>query len=352
MTAAAVGAAATEHRPALDGIRGVAVVLVVMAHTKMTPLVGGGQTGLVLFFALSGYLITTNLLRERGRSGKVRLGRFYVRRARRLYPALFVMVATVTALGWISAGDALWSVTYLGNWVRALGVTNLGSVGHTWSLAVEEQFYLVMPLLVASVAVRRLRVVLIVAAVGVMVWRPVLWLVTGDAVRVEFGFDTRADAIVLGCLLATMLTRPSRWLVTLAAVVLGVLSLTEVATFTVSLTLSALAAVVLVAHAATSHGPLEHPVMAWLGTRSYGIYLWHAPLLWRADELGVRDGKLTLVLLALTGLLAEGSYRFVEQRFRLHGTHVHPDPELRGTVRVFADLEADQVRRVSGVRGA
>ncbi len=303
-------------------MRGLAVALVVAAHTGYGPFDGGGVTGLVLFFALSGYLITTNLLSERARTGGVQLGRFYVRRARRLFPALFTMLAVVVALGWVAPGDAAWSATYLGNWVRALGVTDLGNVGHTWSLAVEEQFYLAMPLLVAAVPLRRLRTGLLLAASAVMVWRPILWLLTGDEVRVEFGFDTRADAIILGCVLACSVMRPGRALTVAAAVTLTWVTVAPAHVFTVGMTISALAAVVLVAHAATRTSGLGHPVMGWLGTRSYGIYLWHAPLLWQADLTG-RDMPTTVVLVALTGLLAEASYRFVEVplRARSHATY-------------------------------
>lgn len=304
------------HRPELDGVRGLAVALVVAAHTGYGPFGGGGVTGLVLFFALSGYLITSNLLRERHRSGRVRLGRFYLRRARRLFPALFTMLAVAVALGWVSPGGAAWSATYLGNWIRALGVADLGNVGHTWSLAVEEQFYLVMPMLVAAVPLRRLRVGLAFTSGAVMIWRAVLWLLTGDAVRVEFGFDTRADAIILGCLLAGSVYRPGGATTAAAVATMIWVTVASPAIFTVGMTVAALAAVVIVAHAATRTSWLAHPVMAWLGTRSYGIYLWHAPLLWWGDTRG-RDGADTIVLLALTALLAEASYRFIEVPLRV-----------------------------------
>ncbi|HEX3801436.1 MAG TPA: acyltransferase [Solirubrobacteraceae bacterium] len=140
------------HRPVLDGLRGVAIVLVILTHTSVLP---NGYVGVDLFFALSGFLITTLLYEEWDRHGRISLKRFYERRARRLLPALGVLLviavvvngACYSMTGWSLGKKALLSLLFVNNWIAASGhASDLGSLNPTWSLAQEEQFYLVWPL--------------------------------------------------------------------------------------------------------------------------------------------------------------------------------------------------------------
>src|SRR4051812_44258785 len=135
----------------LDGLRAFAVILVIATHSIADLPIGG--VGVLLFFVLSGYLITTLLIRERDATGRIALRLFYLRRAIRLYPALIVMLVVTVALG-ASVGSALMAATYTTNLFNSLGIGN-SPYGHTWSLAIEEQFYLLWPFLLPMVLRRR-----------------------------------------------------------------------------------------------------------------------------------------------------------------------------------------------------
>ena len=146
MTASSAPGIATDRRPDLDGVRGVAIALVLTGHAVAGPVAASGVT---LFFGLSGYLITGLLLRERARTGSVNLRRFYWRRLTRLGPPLLLAVVVVglvkLAAGGLATSTVLAPLTWTTNYVQLLGREVL-LLGHTWSLAVEEQFYLLWPL--------------------------------------------------------------------------------------------------------------------------------------------------------------------------------------------------------------
>ena len=311
------------HRPELDGVRGVAIILVVFAHYEVPMFAGGGGTGVVLFFVLSGYLITSLLLGEHQRAGTIDLPRFLWRRARRLAPALGVLVIVVGGLRLASLQDSLLVTTYLGNWATAAGVSDLGVLRHTWSLATEEQFYVVMPLAVMAVgSTRRLRAVAIAGIVVVTTWR-ILALHHGyGQMRLEYSLDTRADALLVGVGLATLGRRRLRPFVPILAAIVMVGLTQRAAPFAqwiqLDLSLAAIASAGLVWHGATSSSPLlSHPALVWAGRRSYSLYLWHPVLVWAAFE---RYGPLSwgerAWLLPLTLLVTELSYRLIEQRLR------------------------------------
>lgn len=209
--------------PALDGMRGVAVLLVVAYHGERSLMPRGGAIGVTMFFTLSGFLITTLLLRERERSGRIGLGRFYWRRGLRLLPALVTLVAVTCAYAWLTGKQprtldaALPVLLYFGNWMRTLRDTEgLGLLEHTWSLSVEEQFYLVWPLAVmgAAALVRKARqaeAVLFLAVAGSaasLIWRLQLWdedAPRWSAARLYNGTDAVADQLLVGAALAAAL---------------------------------------------------------------------------------------------------------------------------------------------------
>src|SRR5579875_1756575 len=167
------------RRPVLDGLRGVAILLVMLTHTSVLP---NGYVGVDLFFALSGLLITTLLYEEWDRCGRISLRRFYGRRARRLLPALglLIVVALIVDMvcypmtGWPFAKKALTSLLFVNNWIAATGhASDLGSLNPTWSLAQEEQFYLVWPLVLVLLlrcrARPRLVAAMLLVAIGLLI---------------------------------------------------------------------------------------------------------------------------------------------------------------------------------------
>lgn len=300
------------YRRSLDGLRGVAV-LMVMAHHAPFSFAQGGFLGVDVFFVLSGFLITALLMQERDRTGAVSLRNFYARRALRLLPALLVMLSTVLVMPWLflPPGISPWPLAasvllYSANWVSAYRLVNLDVLTPTWSLAIEEQFYLLWPPLLTLLLTLKIRRRWIVGLLGLgivsaSVIRVVLWDVFGPDVspRLYYGLDTHMDALLLGCLvglLAAWDRLPKHgWLLgatkcaTLAAVgVLGFLALAspspDTAAFFKGVELMAcLAVAVLIAGLVTAPPRvaslvLEHPALVWVGRISYGLYLWHVPV--------------------------------------------------------------------------
>jgi peptidoglycan/LPS O-acetylase OafA/YrhL/lysophospholipase L1-like esterase len=347
------------YLPGLDGVRALAVSAVLLFHLPAR-LLPGGFLGVDVFFVLSGFLITSLLLGEVEGRGSIGFAQFYVRRARRLLPALLVVLAASAALVLTVARDAasvfrddlLSAVTYTANWWYVIDERSyFESLGrppmlqHLWSLALEEQFYLVWPaVLLVSWRLGRRRVVGLVAPGGAVVstvWMSVLaagghGAGSAELARVYFGSDTHAMTVLVGAALATV-WRPARLPRTIPqsgqvamGVAGGAAALTLVAAFLTvgeatawlyhgGFLLVAGAAALLVAaaaHPGASFGQaLGAPALRWLGTRSYGIYLWHWPifLVTRPDlDLAYGGWAAAATSLTVTGLVAEASYRWVE----------------------------------------
>lgn len=315
------------RRAALDGLRGLAVLLVVASHAGFTPPSAGGVVGVTVFFTLSGFLITALLLAERDRGG-VRVGKFYERRARRLLPALFAMLAAVSvlslAMGMRTADVARGLVPtalYYGNWERATG-EHLANWSHTWSLAVEEQFYLLFPLLL--IAARRHLVAACWLGVGwAVVGRLVLWDGGAGLDRVYYGTDMHIDALLVGALLATWMhgrserdSHPRVALVLVAALVALAFVGGDLAIFVGLPTLVPILAAGVLWCTAQGAGSrlLSWRPLTYVGGRSYAIYLWHYPLLVMfGSEVA---SALNVVLVVVTLAVAEASWRWVETPFR------------------------------------
>ncbi|MEI6624135.1 MAG: acyltransferase [Actinomycetes bacterium] len=209
------------YKPALNGLRALAVLAVVTTHAWWR-IVPGGGIGVDLFFALSGYLITSLLLAEVDQTGLVDLPRFWGRRALRLLPALFLMLAAVVIYFRPPIIDVFSAAFYFANWRRVAG-DNLGPLGPTWSLSVEEQFYIIWPLVVVLCVFlsrrghARLASVLAWASILGCVVAPALrFALSDDPTRIGNGTDTRLDALMMGCLLATLISlhgmRVADWL--------------------------------------------------------------------------------------------------------------------------------------------
>lgn len=321
------------RRPDLDALRGVAVLLVVLAHAAVPGLPSTGTIGVTAFFVLSGWLITSLLLAE---DGGPDLPAFWRRRARRLLPALvalLLVLGAVDALTGVVAfappAAALGALLFVDNWAPMLGVP-LQGLNHAWSLAVEEQFYLLWPLAVAVAARGRdpRRRLAIVAALGVLGSVGVTLLLAARGASTErlyYGTDVRVAALLVGALLAC---RPpagagrrgvgSRGWLLASVLLLALAALPPQSRVTLVLTpwLTAVVTAGLVACAAT-------PTWRWLrhlGERSYALYLWHHPLLivavpWLLQERGGSRPWLVLGAIALSVVLAEASWRWVEQPF-------------------------------------
>lgn len=329
------------QRPALTGLRGVAIVLVLLAHfdnPTTSPLTGAGAVGVSMFFTLSGFLITALLLEERQATGRVSLGDFYRRRARRLMPALWAMVLAVLALqafGRSVGVDAPMAVAALASvsnwWQNAHGFGH--ALGHTWSLSIEEQFYLFWPvaLTVASRWGRRA-----VAAVAVVVIG-----CSGLALAIPGGSDDKgtveqAGAIMAGCLLAAVVSgRPRREAGSYLLAVAGLAGLAPMLWLHGTVPLWAYTAVppvftcMVLWSLASGPGPrwLCGPVLGWFGKRSYGIYLWHYPVIYLSSGGGGAIApwqETQAIRLAVTLAVAELSWRLVEQPFQRRGHATRP----------------------------
>jgi peptidoglycan/LPS O-acetylase OafA/YrhL len=317
------------RRPALDGLRGVAIALVLLAHSQHGFAESSGAVGVTAFFTLSGFLITSGLLEQIDGAGHVSLKRFWSRRVRRLVPALWLYVLATSVLsalgvvGFITSPPVIiTTLVYALNWVRAF-VAVPESVAITWSLAVEEQFYLLWPL--AFLAARRWpRFPIYAAAVGVLVaplLRFAMWGSGGGADRIYYGTQGHMDALLLGCLLAYWVrTRRSlpRWAAPVAWAVLVGCSLASRGAFSILAlpTLVPLASCALIVWCMSPRAAMTNPAARWLGQRSYGIYLFHYPLLMIVTPI---YGVPVWVTLPAALLVSEVSYRFVEQPFLRRG---------------------------------
>ena len=347
--------------PGLDGVRALAVLAVLVYHAEAAWL-PGGFLGVEIFFVVSGYLITSLLLSEYRADHTVDLKKFWQRRARRLLPALFVLifavlVYAVTFLPDEVTGlraDALSAFTYSTNWYLILAQESyFETVGrpsllrHLWSLAVEEQFYLLWPLLFTSLLVRlkaqHAMLVLMAGAGTSALWMGTLFQPDTDPSRVYYGTDTRAAGIFLGAALAFVwtpgVTTASRtrvrcWLlettawIALGTLVVMCLRVNEFAPFLYygGMLLVAVATTLMIAAVVHPQSPLFRPLMSnsvlrWIGVRSYSLYLWHWPvcMVTRPQVDVTIDGAVLFALrMGVTFVLAELSYRLVETPIR-HG---------------------------------
>ncbi len=351
------------YLPGLDGLRAIAIIGVLLYHAGLD-WVPGGFLGVDVFFVLSGFLITSLILEEYDRSGRVDFRRFYLGRARRLLPAVLLLLVVVGAAvllfyrDALSAfrEDALATILYLNNWwYIALDQSYFESMGrppllkHLWSLAVEEQFYLIWPA-VALFLVRRggrplVRRVAIVVAVASTVWMAFLAIrggypVDADPSRAYFGTDSHSMGLLIGAALATV-WRPGRLNASLPssprAIVtgIGVAMLAVVLGFYFFvgeftpwlyrggfLALAVFTAVLIAAvtHPSSPLGPLLGVgVLRYLGRRSYGIYLWHWPI-FMVTRPGIdvpwSEPVAFVARMTITLAIAEASYRLVEMPIR------------------------------------
>jgi peptidoglycan/LPS O-acetylase OafA/YrhL len=370
------------YSPGLDGLRAFAVIAVLLYHAQLA-WIPGGFLGVEVFFVISGYLITALLLAEWRQRGRIDLKTFWLRRARRLLPALYVLLVVTLAFAVVFLpgevaglrGDVLAAFGYVTNWYLIFGQESyFEAVGrpsllqHLWSLAVEEQFYLIWPPILAlglCIGATRLRQrrVLRVALFGALASAAAMALLYAPGVdpsRIYYGTDTRATGLLCGAALAFLWSpgekyRPSEarhrrlklaprgrfrrrwgWTAPLLLDILGFGALGGLVWFCLHLGefqpflymggfalvgLTTTATIMAVVHPNTLIGArlLGSAPLRWVGVRSYGIYLWHWPvfMVTRPDLDVPFDGLSLLALrLAATVILADLSYRYIETPIR------------------------------------
>jgi len=348
----------------LDGLRAIAVAAVVLFHADFY-WARGGYLGVDLFFIISGFLITGLLAREVDATGRIRLGDFYWRRAKRLLPASWLMMAAVVVAAALIARDALphlrtdtvASLLYVTNWellhsntsyFEATGRPPL--LQHLWSLAIEEQFYIVWAplalLVLPRIGRRALTFVAIALGAASAAWMAMLahkmgYPEQGDPSRLYFGTDTHGFALLLGAALGlwwqpAQKTEKLRWFTHAFGVLLGVAALAGMGFLFATMgeetptlypwgfLLAAAASLALVAtatHPGLVFGRwLDMRPLRWIGERSYGIYLWHWPIFMLTrpgiDLRGLDNNSVFALRIAATLLIAGLSYRFVETPIR------------------------------------
>jgi peptidoglycan/LPS O-acetylase OafA/YrhL len=339
------------HLPALDGVRAIAIGFVVLLHYSSpwrhgaSGIFRGGFIGVDVFFVLSGFLITSLLVNERARRGSASLGAFYARRALRLLPALLVLLAAHAVFIWSTTGEMATEVKsifavvfYVSNILQANGYEKLTNSGltFTWSLSIEEQFYLVWPAVLLFVALRyastrrALLGALVVAALASAALRMVSWFVVGSYNAAYFRTDGRVDGLLIGAT-AAFLWRwrmvPLKYLNVAASASLVVLVVAACFAakpnnfmFSIGFTGVSVAAALIIlaiAEGQWSLSPLfASAPMRVIGRVSYGIYLWHGlslrlALKWIELDYG-RTGLVSLGLL-ITAITVTASWYLVEQ---------------------------------------
>jgi peptidoglycan/LPS O-acetylase OafA/YrhL len=332
--------------PEFDGLRGVAITMVVLFHTVHLP---GGYLGVDIFFVLSGFLITRLLIVEHERTGTISIGRFYLRRALRLMPALWFMIATVLIISTITGlgrnfnantGTSLVALLYLENWLLAEFPQTGNIFQHTWSLAVEEQFYLVaapiLLLLLPRLSVARLSMMFVAMLIGAAAWRVALWIDGASALRILLGSDTRMDELLGGAIAAAILSvdgwkdryaslvgEQAAWAgITICAAMVfaqqdsavGLLIWQPAILYASAIIVSALA---LGLRRNLFRWLAWHPLV-YTGAISYGIYLWHDALNWMVGASPYGGSWAVRLLFAGGGgfCIAALSFKHIERPIR------------------------------------
>lgn len=358
--------AGTRRIAGLDGIRALAVVAVIAAHAHVSWLHGGG-VGVDVFFVLSGYLITSLLLAEHEHTGRISLSRFWGRRVLRLLPALLLLLVVVNGIAvvkpWVFGplGESGIAATpsvlfFFSNWLIVIqNGPALGTFGPLWSLSVEDQFYLIWPVIVVCAfllrrALRALVIGVVAVCLAVFVYRLIVF--EPSHLLRTFGTDFRVDMLLYGCLLAIAfalgrdetIRRWSRRLVIPAVVYLIVVAIfipefnrPDVGTivylyYTVGIPIVGLASVILIGFVVTHQGALltrflQLPPFAYLGRTSYAMYLWHYPIILALQIRFAPDPNVTfLVSLVLTVIAATLSWYLLERPLhrRFHRRFARP----------------------------
>ncbi len=353
------------YLPSVDGLRALAVLAVLAYHLNL-PWAPGGLVGVTVFFVISGFLITGILCVELAETGRINLKRFWIRRVRRLFPAIALVVVVTAITAWFAnqtllyklKTDLLPALFWFTNWWYIFrqqsyfeAIAQPSPVLHFWSLSIEEQFYLIWPLIMLGLArvgvnhrgIRRFCLVLACASALGMI---VMYNPDGDPSRVYYGTDTRAFSLLIGAWLALIWPvytkhskiNPERMSATQKqrVTIAGLIGLAGLVVMTVcisgthafwyrgGLVLASVCTAALIAAITIPGSTLcrifSAKPLVWLGTRSYGIYLWHYPLMLLMNPANAGNPSAVKIVLELALIVAisELSYRFVENPLR-HG---------------------------------
>ncbi|OFW10520.1 MAG: hypothetical protein A3G20_06870 [Acidobacteria bacterium RIFCSPLOWO2_12_FULL_59_11] len=338
------------YSPELNGLRGAAITAVLIYHANEN-LLSGGLIGVDIFFVLSGFLITALLIQEYDNTGSIRLKAFYLRRVLRLAPALLLLLllfslSSVVLLGFHGAKsqlmDALIALFYMTNWARALGIYPVYGLAHTWSLSIEEQFYLLWPpLLLLLLRNKRSRgaCVLIASSIAIFAWAQRCYLGSTGAtiIRLNNGLDTRADSLMIGCTLGIMVA--SNWIpqqgrgrISRVLYILSPCSVLILAGISVFATwrdpvfyywllfvIAVLTAIIILDCYLNKNSKIRRMLslkgLVWVGNISYGLYLWHYPIYRAMRQYGFDWTQVITLGTLITFAAAALSYYLLEQPF-------------------------------------
>ena len=336
------------YNPGLDGLRGTATLCVLAAHLEIN-WCPGAFLYMDMFFVMSAYLITSLLLKRWTKTGSVGFGTFYLRRVLRLFPANYAMIFAFVVVAYLILYDfrgqlaqAAVAATYISNWTRAFEIPMPEYLGHTWSLAVEEQFYLLWPivltLLLKGIGLRmRLVAVIVLLALGFASWRSWLTLHGASEARLFNGTDMRGDALLIGCALgvamaipgvrqSAVLQRVAKLLAapSLVALIVGGFTMDQhnramyggISLF-FTLASTCLITALVLPEQTISHLVFRTPPLVFFGRICYGLYIWHYPIyMILRFRLGVVEPvPLGIIGVPLTFVAAILSWRFIESPF-------------------------------------
>ncbi|MGQ0792546.1 MAG: acyltransferase family protein [Deltaproteobacteria bacterium] len=336
------------YMPFLDGMRGFGILLFMAWHAD-APYLRGSFVYLNVFFVLSGFLITSLLIKEWDRHGEISLGKFYARRALRLLPALVVMLTLYVAASFFLLSnpfdhfvDALLVLFYASNWTRAFGLDRPSLLGHAWSLSIEEQFYLLWPVILILMlrfmpSPRRMLAFAVLGIVLITAYRIDMAAAGATIERLYNGFDTRGDSLLLGCALGIVLSSnlirasaPTLQITRILSFIgaAGMLAIfqfadwRELSTYYYMLSLCDIFSTLIILDMVLSPSPgivkrlFEAPLFVWTGKISYGLYIWHFPI-FRALQIKLGwDWYLVLAVGgAMTFAVASASYYLLERPF-------------------------------------
>jgi peptidoglycan/LPS O-acetylase OafA/YrhL len=334
--------------PALDGLRGLAIAAVMVFHANAT-LLSGGYIGVDMFFVLSGFLITTLLVQEFDSRGGISLKSFYMRRALRLGPALLCLLLVFVSMSVLVYDhaharsnfiDASIVLLYMTNWASIFNLHSPDLLRHTWSLSIEEQFYLLWPVMLIALlrlAWPRWRLAATVSGLAIVAWLLRLYLtITGHSnVRLYAALDTRADALLIGCatgivVASHLLSDDTRRRLTQGLKYLAPLSLLALVWVTtavrfndrrmyawgmlvIEVLVAAIILDVVLSKRSLLKSVLSTRIAVWTGSISYGLYLWHYPIYRVLNTFGYRGTHLLVVGGFSAFVVAAASYYIIER---------------------------------------
>lgn len=341
---------ASTYIPELDGLRGISILLVVLYHCGFS-FFQGGFIGVDVFFVISGFLITAILIKEGAQTSSLRLGRFYIRRILRLFPAILLALFVFNVYQYFMVDtqefretgmESLYALFYFTNWIRAFDLAPSFLLGHTWSLSIEEQFYLLWPpLILLSLKLKNWRsklLFLTITLIALSIFLRIYLLYTGaPAERIYNGTDTRMDGLLSGAVLALLHDRnafaflkkkfPAMVLMILSCLGILVLVLISFVThwkdpmyymyYAVLVNFFSLVIILQILQSSKNffHRFLSFKPLVFTGKISYGLYLWHYLILVQLSKVYGDPLKNLWLGVPLSILVAVLSYYFYEKPF-------------------------------------